>query len=477
MKLYNTQSRTKEDFIPIHEKTVKMYNCGPTVYGYAHIGNFASFLFADFLKRFLFFKGYAVKQIMNITDVGHLTSDSDEGEDKIIQEALKEGKTPQEIAHFFEDAFFADSKKLNIKRASHHPRATEHIDGMIEIVEKLIENDHAYENAGNVYFDTESFKNYGKLSGNTIKNLRSAARKGVVKDSHKKNPEDFVLWFNAPEEHLMKWKSPWSMGYPGWHLECSAMAYEYLGETIDIHTGGEDHIFPHHEAEIAQSEGAHNKPFANYWLHRRHIMVDDTKMSKSLGNIYTISDLEKKGFNPLVYRFFIFSTHYRSKADFSFENLEHAQKGLQRILDCVSRLQNITNDEGTNLEAAALLDKSKSTFEDALDDDLNTPKALATVFDLVRDINRFIENNKINRDEAQKLLELLKSYDEVIGVIFCMIEKHDEEIPHIIKELVAEREAARQNNDYETADIKRDLIQERGFDVKDTARGPEVFKK
>lgn len=477
MKLYNTLSRNKDEFVPIHENTVKMYNCGPTVYGFAHIGNFASFLFADFLRRFLEYKGYTVKQIMNITDVGHLTSDADEGEDKIIKKAQEEGKTPEEIARYFEDAFYADSEKLNIKRASHHPRATEHIEEMIALIEKLFENGHAYEADGNVYFDTESFEEYGKLSRHTFEELQDASRDNVVKDSKKKNPKDFVLWFKAPENHLMKWQSPWSLGYPGWHLECSAMAEKHLGETIDIHTGGEDHIFPHHEAEIAQSEGAHKKPFANYWLHRRHIMVDDKKMSKSLGNLYTVSDLKEKGFHPLVYRFFIFSTHYRSRADFSFENLESAQKGLQRILDCVSRLQRITNDDGTNLEAMALLDKSKDRFEEALDDDLNSPKALAVIYDLVKDINRFIENNKINREEAQKLLELLERFDEVVGVIFCMIEKRNDEVPHLIKELVAEREAAREEKDFETADKKRSLIQERGWDVKDTPRGPEISKK
>lgn len=454
-----------------------MYNCGPTVYGHAHIGNFASFLFADFLRRFLAYKGFTVKQIMNITDVGHLTSDADEGEDKIIKKAREEGKSPHDIARYFEDSFFADAKKLNIKRASHHPRATEHVEEMISLITKLIENNHAYEVDGNVYFDVNSFEEYGKLSGNKEEHLQDAARDEVKKDSAKKNPRDFVLWFKAPENHLMKWDSPWSIGYPGWHLECSAMAQKYLGETIDIHTGGEDHIFPHHEAEIAQSEGASNKPFSKFWLHRRHIMVDGEKMSKSLGNILTVSNLEEKGFNPLVYRFFIFSTHYRSRADFSFENLEHSQKGLQRILDCIARLKRISNTKGTNLEAEALYEKAKDRFEEALDDDLNTPKALATVFDLVRDVNRFIEVGKINRDESMKLISLFEAFDDVIGVIFCMHEQVTEEIPETIKELLAQREAARENRDFETADNKRKMIEERGFIVKDTPRGPEVSRK
>ncbi|MBU1119409.1 cysteine--tRNA ligase [Patescibacteria group bacterium] len=475
MNIYNTYSKKTEEFVPLVKPEVKLYTCGPTVYGYATIGNFATFLMNDFLKRTLKYNDYTVTHIMNITDIGHLTSDADEGEDKIVKKAREENKTPEEIARYFEKQFMADFKKLNMDPAEAFPRATDHIKEMISLIEKLIESGHAYEKNGNVYFDISTYKEYGNLSGNKESMLKEEVRDEIVSDSNKKNPRDFVLWFKAPKDHLMQWDSPWSKGYPGWHVECSAMAEKYLGDEIDIHTGGEDNIFPHHECEIAQSECAYGKPFARYWMHRRHILVDGEKMSKSKGTVYTISDLEEKRFDPLLYRFFIFGTHYRSKAHFSFENLEKSKRGLQRITELIKKLQSITNDRGTNLEAMALLNKSENQFTEALNDDLNTPKALAVLYDLVRDVNSFIEQDKINKEEAEALLTLFRKFDLVLGVIFPYIEKSEKEIPNEIKNLAQEREEARKQKDFEKADELRREIQEKGFDVKDTKKGPGIF--
>lgn len=477
MKLYNTYSKKLEEFKPLKKNEVLMYNCGPTVYGFASIGNFATFLTNDFLKRYLKYQGYHVKQIMNITDVGHLTSDADEGEDKIIKSAKKEGKSPKEIASFFEKKFFEDLEKLNIDRADHFPRATDHIKEMIELITILLEKGYAYEKNGNVYFNIEKFKKYGKLSGNTIEKLKQEVRSEVVKDKNKNNPFDFVLWFKAPKNHLMKWSSPWNEGYPGWHLECSAMCQKYLGKTIDLHTGGEDNIFPHHEAEIAQSEAANNKKFVNYWLHRRHILVDGKKMSKSKGNIFTVSDLEKKGFDPLIYRFFIFGTHYRSKAHFSFDNLAAAKKGLERIVSFIKELQQINNSKGTNLEAMALDEKLKAEFESAMDQDLNTPKALSAIYDFITKANRFKKQDKINKEEAQKMLNTLMEIDSVLGVVFLYLKNKKKTVSPEIKELLKMREMARNEKDFSRSDEIRKEIEKKGFTLKDTMEGQEIFPK
>lgn len=478
MKLYNTYSKKIEEFTPIRETAVHMYSCGPTVYGYQHIGNYASVLFSDFLHRALLFSGYNVNLVMNITDVGHLTSDADEGEDKIIKKAQEEGKTPEEIARFFEKSFMDDLKKINIKPAKEYPRATDHIKEMIAMIETLIKNGNAYESNGNVYFDIESFDKYGMLSGNTLENLKKNVREEVKEDSNKKNPHDFVLWFKAPENHLMKWESPWSIGYPGWHIECSAMAERHLGNHIDIHTGGEDNIFPHHECEIAQSEAAHKTPFANFWIHRRHILVDGEKMSKSKGTTYTITNLEEKNYHPLVFRLFIFGTHYRSQTQFSFENLDAAKSGLDRIVSCVNRLEKIDNTEGTNLEAAAIIDEANQKFKESIQNDLNTPEALAAIHTLISKTNTFIDQRKINKEEASEIVAALKKYDELIGCIFSYKESQKElPIPLEIEQLSKERLQARNEKDFDKADEIRNKIEALGYTVKDTENGIEIGKK
>ncbi|MEA3272830.1 MAG: cysteine--tRNA ligase, partial [Patescibacteria group bacterium] len=310
LRLYNSLTRKKENFKPLKKSAVTMYNCGPTVYDFAHIGNLRSFLFADLLRRYFEYSDYKVKQVMNITDVGHMLEDADEGLDKIEQAAKKAKKTPAQVADFYTKAFFDDVKKLNIKQAWKYPKATEHIKEMIKIIEKLIDKKYAYEVKGSIYFNVKKFKKYGKLSGNKLKDLMAGAR--VEKNPDKKNPYDFALWIYNPK-HKMQWNSPWGKGYPGWHIECSAMAGKYLGETIDIHTGGEDNKFPHHEAEIAQSEGANGKKFARFWLHTRHLLVDGKKMSKSKKNFYTLEDLLKRGYSARAIRYLLLSSHYRDK--------------------------------------------------------------------------------------------------------------------------------------------------------------------
>src|SRR6185369_5362975 len=337
MLLYNTLSKQKEEFTPLHAGKVGMYVCGPTVYSYIHIGNIRAYVFADTLRRLLEDAGYEVRMIKNITDVGHLTADDvaqgDTGEDKIEKKAKAEKKTPAEIADFYETYAFAAEKAMNIEPAHYTPRATAHVKQMIKLIEELIEKGHAYEKNGNVFFDVTTFKNYGKLSGNTLENLEVGAR--LEEHPDKKNPWDFALWLRAPKEHLMHWPSPWGEGYPGWHIECSAMSMEYLGDTFDIHTGGEDNIFPHHEAEIAQSESVTDKPFVRYFLHTRHMLVNGEKMSKSKGNFFTLEDLLEKGFTQMDFRMALLGSHYRSQMNFSWEAMEQAKKNKETLFNVV----------------------------------------------------------------------------------------------------------------------------------------------
>jgi len=345
LKLYNTFSKTKEEFKPINSGKVGFYACGPTVYDYAHIGNLKTFIFEDVLRRYLEYTGYEVRYIMNITDAGHLTADdigqADTGEDKMLKAATREKKTPEEIAKFYTEHFFEDIEKLNFKKANFYPKPTAHIPHIIKFIEGLIKKGFAYEVNGNVFFDVTKFSDYGKLSGNTLDNLQVGAR--LEEHPDKKNPYDFSLWLKAPKDHLMKWDSPWGVGYPGWHIECSVMSIEYLGETLDIHTGGEDHIFPHHENEIAQSESYTGKKFSNYWLHARFLLVDGQKMSKSKGNFYTLKDVEEKGYSPMDFRLFALSGHYRSNSNFTWQSMNQAKSNFQRINDFILNLEVISS--------------------------------------------------------------------------------------------------------------------------------------
>jgi len=470
-KIYDTYSKEKINFNSLNPGKVGMYSCGPTVYGYVHIGNLRSYLLSDITRRYLEYLGYEVRLIKNITDVGHLTEDDvaqgDSGEDKIEKAAAREKKTPEEIARFYESYFKQVEKELNILPAQYFPRATAHVPQMIKIIEALVEKGFAYEKNGNVFFDVTKFEDYGKLSGNTLENLKVGAR--LEEHPDKKNPWDFALWLKAPAGHLMQWPSPWSTGYPGWHIECSAMSTEYLGSTLDIHTGGEDNIFPHHEAEIAQTECFTGKQFVRFWLHTRHLLADGKKMSKSKGNLYTLEDVKEKGFSAMDLRLFFLSSHYRSQMEFSWQALEQAHKNLQKINDFVLNLEAIST---SNLETIATFDISiyQEKFESAMDDDLNTPLALSKLYEFITQINKQIDENTLASADAKKILSLWKKINQVFGLIL----QGQAEIPAEIKKLIREREIARSGKDFQKSDDLRALIEKKGYLIEDTKDGMKI---
>ena len=434
-----------------------MYSCGPTVYDYVHIGNFRTFLMADFLRRTLEYLGYEVKHIKNITDVGHLTQDDiDAGEDKMIKAAKREKKSPFDIARFYEEAFHEDEEKLNILPAYKFPRATEYIDEMIEMIKKLIEKGYAYEVKGAVFYDVEKFKDYGKLSGNTLENLKTGARLEAHPD--KKHPYDFALWLKADPSHVMQWDSPWSRGYPGWHIECSAMSLANLGETLDFHTGGEDNIFPHHEDEIAQSEGATGKKFVNFWVHGRHLMVDDEKMSKSKGNFYKLADIEERGFSPLAFRYLCFTSHFQSQLNFTWQSLEASRNALNKLEEFAALNP---GNSGKPIE------KYELEFKNALENNLDTPKALSVVWEMMK---------AKGHSPADTKATLLR-FDKVLGLGLDKITKKVISIPDSVKKLLDQRDEARKKKDWKLADELRQEIEKQGFAVEDTSDGQKVKKK
>ncbi|RKY15203.1 MAG: cysteine--tRNA ligase [Planctomycetota bacterium] len=463
MRLYNTLTRRKEEFVPLEENHVRMYHCGPTVYDHAHIGNFRAFVFADILRRYFEFRGYRVTQVMNITDVGHMTTDADEGEDKLEVAAKRQRKDPYSIARFYEASFFEDVDALRIRRAHHYPRATEHIPEMIALIEKLLKKGYAYKAADGVYFDVTKFEGYGKLSGNTVERLMAGAR--VAVNPNKRNPYDFALWKFDPK-HLMQWDAPWGRGFPGWHIECSAMSVKYLGETFDIHTGGEDGIFPHHECEIAQSEAATGKPFVRFWLHVRFLLVDGQKMSKSLGNFYTVKDILKKGYSGRVLRYVLMSTHYRKNLNFTFEGLDAAKAAIERMENFVLSMQDVAgaSDDPAVDEA---LKKAEKDFVEAMDDDIEISAALAAVFEMIRAVNRASPSQK----QAQRAIRLMHRFDEVLAVLDVERKK---EVPEEVLELVRRRQEARKAKDYATADAIREQVRKLGYLIEDTPKGPRV---
>ena len=473
MFLYNSITRKKEKFVPINKDEVTMYNCGPTVYNYQSVGNYRSFLVADLLKRFLMFKGYKVKQVMNITDVGHLVSDEDVGgdvgedvgEDKLELQAKKENKDPWEISKFYMNAFFQDIEKLNIHKAFQYPKATEHIEEMIEMIEILLKKGYAYLANKSIYFDLSKFPNYGKLSGNSLDDLIAGKRVCVINE--KRNPYDFALWIHNPK-HIMQWDSPWGKGYPGWHLECSAMSMKYLSETIDIHTGGEDNKFPHHECEIAQSEATTSKKFVNYWLHIKHLLIDNGKMSKSLGNVYSVNDIENRGFSLKALRYYLISGHYRQNLNFTFEGLKAAEKAVQKIQLFITNLKQIDN---ANIEIADILEKIRFDFEEALSDDLNISAALATIFNFMKRINLLISQNKLSKTNADEIIKLLKDIDLVLGVIDFSEEKSEGKESQVLDILLEIRDELRNEKNWKLADKIRDKLVEIGINIKDTKKG------
>lgn len=462
IKLYNTLTREKEIFNPLDEKEVKIYSCGPTVYYYAHIGNLRTYLFMDNLRRVLRYNGYTLKHAMNITDVGHLESDADDGEDKMMKAAKRENKDPYQIAEFYTKRFMQDLDALNIWKPEIICKATEHIKEMEEYVQTIIKNGYAYETKNTIYFDTSKLDKYGILSNISIEDQKAGAR--VEFDNEKKNVTDFALWIKAPENHIMKWDTFWGKCYPGWHIECSAMSKKYLGELFDIHTGGIDHIPIHHENEIAQSKGCTGHIPANTWMHSEFLLIDGGKMSKSLNNVYTLEDLKQKGFDPIVYRMFNYTSHYRNKLNFTWEALESAKKSLYRLKDAYKK-----QSEGTEEVQDNIIENYKIKFNEAINDDLNMPLAMSIVWDVAK-----------NNIKSKKFADLLLDFDTVLGLKInenIEDEKENEELPEEIMVIINERKQARENKDWQESDRLRDLLSEKGYNVKDTKEGMEVTKK
>ncbi len=464
MKLYNSMTRQKEEFVPIKASEVSMYSCGPTVYNFFHIGNARPFIIFDTLRRYFEYKGMKVKFVQNFTDI----------DDKMINKANEMGITVKELAEMYIAEYFTDAQGLGIKKATVHPCATDNIDAIIKIVKELEDKGYAYEVDGDVYFSTKKFKEYGKLSHQPLEELESGARISV--DERKNDPMDFALWKKQkPGEPA--WESPWGMGRPGWHIECSAMANKYLGETIDIHSGGKDLIFPHHENEIAQSECAHGKTFANYWLHNGYINVDNQKMSKSLGNFFTVRDVAKE-FDYEVIRFFMLSAHYRNPINFAKDLMEQSKSALGRIYTCLESLEFMFDNgivgEPTAAENADFEEISsfKQAFIDAMDDDLNTASAISAIFDIVKTANLKLADGKFTKSHIRRISDLIKELGGVLGLLGKEIKKP---IPADIQELIDKRTEARKNKDFAESDRIRDLLLEKGVILKDTREGVQVI--
>ncbi len=458
LNIYNTLTRKIEEFKPNDKTEVRIYSCGPTVYNYAHIGNLRAYLFMDTLRRTLKYNGYTLKHVMNITDVGHLVSDADDGEDKMMKAARIEKKDPFEIAEFYMKAFLLDIDKLNIDKPEIIARATEHIKVMEEYVKKIIENGYTYETENTIYFDTSKLDQYGVLSNRKVEDQKAGAR--VEFDSEKKNISDFAVWIKAPENHIMKWDTFWGKCYPGWHLECSAMGYNYLGEQFDIHTGGIDHIPIHHENEIAQSKGFCGKIPANYWMHVDFLTIDGGKMSKSLNNLYTLQDLAEKGYEPLVYRMFNFTSNYRNKINFTWEAMDSAKTALGRL-----REGYLKHTEGNEEILQETIKDFEARFLNAINDDLNMPVAMSIVWEVVK----FPQKSK-------QLQKLLLKFDMVLGFNLANYKEEKQELPEEILELVKQRDDARQNKNWAESDRIRDLLINQGYLVKDTKEGTVLEK-
>ena len=458
MKIYNTLTKKIEEFAPHNKDRVTFYSCGPTVYHYAHIGNLRNYVCNDLLDRTLRYIGYKVERCMNITDVGHLKSDSDSGEDKMVASAKKEHKSVLDIAKFYTDAFFKDFDALNCKRPEIISNASDNIDMYIKIIEKLLKDGYAYQAGGNVYFDVSKLDDYYKLTNHQINEMVVGARENVSEDSSKHNQADFVLWFTKSKftDQELKWESPWGLGYPGWHIECTGISIKYLGEYLDIHCGGVDNIFPHHTNEIAQSESYLGHKWCNYWFHSEHLNDKNGKMSKSNGEFLTLSLLEQKGYNPLAYRLMCLQSHYRKQLEFTYEALDGASSTYDKIK---SKIKSITNDNIINEED---FNKYNTLFINALNDDLNTSSAITIMFDTLKaDIN------------SGTKLKLLESYDKVLGLDLLKENKKeiDEDLEKYILSKIEERNNAKKNKDFTLADNIRNELLEKGIILKDTREG------
>lgn len=462
---FNTLTRKKEECIPILPGKVKLYTCGPTVYDYAHIGNFRAFLFEDLLKRWLEYRGFKVTHVMNLTDV----------DDKTIKGSQKQAIPLRQFTDFYSKAFFEDIKALNIKSAEVYPRATDHIPEMVELIKVLQAKGFAYKGEdGSIYFSVCKFPDYGKLSHIKVDELKAGAR--VSQDEYaKEEAQDFALWKAwTPDDGDVAWATDLGKGRPGWHIECSAMSMKYLGETFDIHCGGVDNMFPHHENEIAQSEAATGKKFVNYWMHNEHLLVEGRKMSKRFGNFYTLRDLLAKNYDPIVIRYLLMSTHYRQQFNFTFEGLEAAKGAVERLRNFVRRLHDTDGKDSKGIVATQIA-KLEACFSGSMDDDLNVAIALASLFDFVREINNLLYSNNISKDEAVEVGGLMMRLDEVLGVIGKV--EVEEALPSDIDALVQKREAARKAKNWKEADAIRIQLKSMGIVLEDTAQGVRWHKE
>lgn len=457
LKFYNTLTRRKQDFVPLNP-TVTMYSCGPTVYSYAHIGNLRTYIFMDLIRRALKAAGYKLKGVLNITDVGHLMADSDDGEDKMEKASREQQKSPYEIAEFYSKVFFEDLRKLNIGKPEIIAKATDHIQDMIKYVQALSDAGYAYETSDGIYFDIRKFPRYGILSGTNLEDQIAGARVEVNDEKH--HPADFALWKKADPRHIMQWVSPWGMGYPGWHIECSVMSQKYLGQVFDIHSGGVDHIPIHHENEIAQNEAITGKQSVNYWMHGEFMLVDGGKMSKSLGNTYTIAQLEDMGYQPLDFRFFCLNAHYRKKLNFTFDGMKAAKISRERLLQSLAQ-----HKDSTKPTPKEKLDALRAEFTAAIEDDLNVPLALGVLFTALKE------------PKSNDIYQLALEFDRVLGLSLDRLpvpEKPQYDIPDEIKNIAEQRFQAKKEKNWALADQLRAKITESGFAVKDTKEGYEL---
>lgn len=465
MKVYNSLTRTKEEFVPMSKDEVKIYVCGPTVYNFFHLGNARPFVVFDTLRRYMEYIGYKVNFVQNFTDV----------DDKIINRAKEEGLTAPEVSEKYIEEYFKDTKAINVREATTHPKVSENIPQIIEFVQTLIDKGYAYEVEGDVYYSPRKFEGYGKLSKQNIEDLEAGAR--IMIEEKKHDPLDFALWKARKEESEIAWESPWGMGRPGWHIECSAMSKRYLGPTIDIHAGGQDLQFPHHENEIAQSEACNGVPFARYWMHNAYITIDKEKMSKSLGNFFTVREILEK-YKGEVIRFFLLSGHYRSPIDFNDKLMDMAKNSLARFENAKSNLEHlIETGEGEMTEAEAAVfakyDEYRTAFKTAMDDDLNTADAITAIFELVTEINTAVKDGA-SKEFAQKSLDTLLELTHVLGLLEA---EEDNAVGEEIQKLVDERQQARAEKNFARADEIRDILKEKGYVLKDTPQGVQIIKE
>jgi cysteinyl-tRNA synthetase len=459
LRLYNTLTRVKEEFQPIHPGEVRIYTCGPTVYDYAHIGNFRTFVLCDIMRRYLLYKGYRVTQVMNLTDV----------DDKTIRGARQANTSLVEYVKFYSKAFFEDLQTLNIEPAEHYPAATEHIPEMVALIQRLLKRGYAYQAGGSVYFKVDAFPGYGKLSHLQERQLQAGASGRVDTDEYEKEDvRDFALWKGWTEaDGDVYWETELGKGRPGWHIECSVMAMKYLGIPIDIHAGGVDLIFPHHENEIAQSEAASGHLFVQRWVHCQFLLVDNQKMSKSLGNFHTLRDLLQWGHKPKAIRYSLLSTHYRQTQNFTTDGLAAAEAAVQRLQDCMA---NLRTAEGTSTPVDGLIRQALQQFEEGMDDDFNISLGLAAIFEFVRDINRLLADGRLSRENAQAVMATMRRFDRVLG----LLDETETAVDADVERLVQEREQARKRRDFATADRLRAQIAALGYIIEDTPRGPRL---